>query len=119
MNSEYIRLTDAEVNYTKKHLLNTELESLTSLKKLKEYKELRSKELSLKISLKTSLDSLSQELVILDKLLPHTSWEKKEQEEMKSSININFEETRLFENKIDTNLENQLEEIKRKLARLQ
>jgi hypothetical protein len=120
MSYEYVRLTDTEVNYTKKHLLNTELEALTSLKKLKQYKKLRNEELAIKVSLKSSLDSLSQQLIILNKLLPHTSWDKKEQEEMKSSITtMNEPETPLFEDKTNNNLENQLEEIRRKLARLQ
>lgn len=117
MSYEYIRLTDAEVNYTKKHLLNTELESLTSIKKLSSYKDLRNKELTLKVSLKTALDSLSQQLVLLDKLLPHTSLDKQEKEEMQPSIHM--PETPLFEDKKDNDLEKQLEEIRRKLSRLQ
>lgn len=117
MSNEYVRLTDAEVNYTKKHLLNTELESLTSLKKLKAYKELRSKELTLKISLKTALDSLSQELIIMDKLLPHTSWDKKDNDEMLPSIHTT--EIQQLKAQDNNELENQLDEIRKKLSRLQ
>ncbi len=117
MSNEYVRLTTAEVNYTKKHLLNIELESLTSLKKLKEYKDLRSKELNMKISLKTALDSLSQELIIMDKLLPHTSWDKKDNDEMIPSIHtMEIPQLKAQEN---NELENQLDEIRKKLARLQ
>lgn len=118
MSYEYVKLTDSEVNYTKKHLLNIELESLTSIKKLQDYKNFRNKELNLKISLKSSLLNLHEQLLVLDKLLPHTSWDKKEQEEMMPSTMHIPEEIKMKEKK-DINLENQLEEIRRKLARLQ
>src|SRR3989344_5801755 len=82
MSNEYIRLSEDEITYAKKNLLTTEFESLKTLKNLQNYKELRNSELLLKISLKTSLDSLQQQLALLDKLLPHSSWKKpKEQED--------------------------------------
>ncbi|MDO8564099.1 MAG: hypothetical protein Q7R87_03760 [Nanoarchaeota archaeon] len=117
MSYEYVRLTDSEVTYAKKHLLNIELESLTSIKKLQNYRDFRNKELTLKVSLKSSLLNLHEQLIVLDKLLPHTSWDKKEMEEMTPSIHMS-EDVKIKEKK-DYDLENQLEEIRRKLARLQ
>ena len=66
MSYEYVKLTDSEVNYTRKHLLNIELESLTSIKKLQDYKNFRNKELNLKISLKSSSGQIKGFLELLN-----------------------------------------------------
>jgi len=135
MSNEYVRLSSDEMIYAKKTLLSTQLESLTSLKKLQEFKELRNTELTLKISIKTSLDSLQQQLIILDKLLPHSSWKKPKDEEMLPSIhtsdyfespalsqdeplNIKKQEREMKKKEKENSIESQLAEIRNKLNRL-
>lgn len=131
MSNEYVRLSGEELNYTKKSLLNTQLNSLNSLKNLQKFKELRNDELTLKISVKTSLDSLQQQLILLDKLLPHSSWKKPKEEEMlpsihtteyfepqKEPLSIKKQEKEIRNKEKEDSIESQLADIKSKLQRL-
>ena len=60
--SEYIKLTYPEAVYGKKNLLHSQLGLLTSVKRVEEFKKLRSQELKLKIELKRKLEEAKESL---------------------------------------------------------
>jgi len=110
MSSEYIRFESREILDNHKTLLESQVNFLNSLKNISNYKKSRNEQFNLKIALKNKLDELKQELLILDKTLPHTS-NKFLSEEEKFERSIRHEE--------QTSIEKELEEIKNKLKKMQ
>ena len=95
-----------EQNYAKRNMLYVQMEFLTSLKRLKAYKALREVETDLKVMLKKKLDEISDELKVLDKLLP---------KEKDHSLPDAEKATR----KKREDFELEIQEIRRKIERLQ
>ena len=67
---EYVRLLKPSAVYAQKQLLQSQLESLTIIQRIKRYHELRKEELILKITLKKKLDEIKTDLSIFEKMLP-------------------------------------------------
>lgn len=111
MGSEYIRYTTDETKEGQTHLLSAEMELLTALKHLRNYKKIREEENVLKISVKAKLGEIQETLKILDKLLPHASFMKEKEDPLLHSI-------KEHEDKKENSLEQELESIRQKLARL-
>jgi len=109
MNSEYVRLNSEERNYGMKDMLQSQLAILNSLKRYREFEILRRQELTLKIALKTKVSETLQLIENLGKELPKVKVEKEEKEE-----EMIFTE----DNKTRMTLDNELEEIRRKIERL-
>ena len=110
MSSEYKKLDSEQILYTQKSLLQAQLESLTSVKQIRNYKALRHEELMEKINFKKILDEVHQELEVLMKILPEPSYEK--EEEIPSPMQEH-------EQSKSHSLEDELDAIKAKLAALQ
>lgn len=110
MSSEYIHFTGEESAYTQKQVLESELNILTSIKQLQTYKKLRNEEFKIKIALKTKLDEINTELQVLDKTLPLTELKIKNE-----NIPIRIHQ----EKDEPSSIEDELEVIRQKLARLQ
>ncbi|MBI3333904.1 hypothetical protein HYZ97_00240 [Candidatus Pacearchaeota archaeon] len=107
MSSEYVRFLADESQAIQKDALTAELETLTSLKHLHEYKKFRHEGFKLKISLKSRLDELGENLQVLDKVLPI------------SEAKIKHEEKEIVMHKEEkSTIEEELAEIQRKLAAL-
>lgn len=102
---KYIGLTKEQINFTKKSLLYTEMEILTAIKHLKNYKNLRQNELKAKILMKKSIANFNKEFKNLDTLIPEIPLEK-------DSLGISS-----ITKKRET-LEMEIEDLKRKIARL-
>ena len=102
MNSEYIRLNYGEQVFAQKNMLNSQLELLNGIKRLQAYRNLREKEFKLKIELKSKIGMLLDDLKTLEKNLP----------EVEDSFEYGKKENR------KESLEQEIEEIRRKLERL-
>jgi len=72
MGAEYVRLTGEEALFQKKGLLETQMNVLQAVKRLKAYRAIREEELLLKIQLKQKCDALSEQIELLNRLLPTT-----------------------------------------------
>lgn len=106
---EYVSLSPSEQNYSKKELLVTEMEILNVMKRYQKYKELRKQELALKSILRRKIIEVQEEIRLLDKILPKVHIEKTEEETAKITSHVVKRR----------DLESEIEEIKRKIERLQ
>ncbi len=109
MTHKYVRLSPGENNYGKKNLLQSQLALLTAIKHFNSYKLLRKEELIFKIQLKNKVAEVLETLSYVDKTIPKIHFES--EHPMDAEERIKVLETR--------SLEEELEEIKRKLATLQ
>ena len=111
MSLEYVRFSTAESLYGERSLLFSELNILGFVKRLRNYKKLRSDELILKIVLKKKIDELKEQLEVFDKLLPHSK--------MAGLIKMPRPKEELsLDDKEALTLEQEVERIRRKLERL-
>ena len=113
MSHEYAKFSSLEIKSGKKSALKSQLELLTALKHLMLYKKLRTEEFFLKIKFKNSIEHINESLNELDRILPKTkmkqSKESKEYGKEEKIISIKHE---------PSSLEQELDEIRRKLAAL-
>jgi len=103
---EYIKLTHNEEILGKKILLTSQVNFLKSQKRIKEYQKLRNEEIATKIVLRRKIAEALDELKILKKILP------KEEGELKIPVKKTSQKRR-------QDLELEIEEIRRKIERLQ
>lgn len=108
METRYVRLNYEQALSAKKELLSSELNSLAIAKKIREYKSLRRKEFILKKKLKTALSSLRIKTSLILANFPR--------EDLK--ITKPKSKQRKKEKGPEIGLHNELEEIKKKLAKL-
>lgn len=113
MTEEYVRLTSEHISYTQKALLEGQLSSLMSMKHLHAYKTLRNEELLSKIKLKMLIEQTKQEIDILIKSIPSPSYKEDDELEV-----INIAPKNENERK-NASIEDELDAIKAKLAKLQ
>lgn len=107
MRKLHIRLEYEEAVEGKRELLESQINLLEILKRLKNYKILRKRELILKGKLKNSLSLLSSEINQIQSHLPES------EDELGIKREITEQETER-----DKNIESQLQEIREKLAKL-
>jgi len=107
METRHIRIDYEEALSSKKQLLSAELNLLHIIKKMKNYKVLRKKEIQTKTSLKSELSALKSKINLIQSTFP--------QEEAPVKIN---NKTTSLETKKSQNLQTELEDIKSKLAKL-
>ncbi|MEK6858764.1 MAG: hypothetical protein AABX53_02530 [Nanoarchaeota archaeon] len=105
---EYVKLTASEQAYSKKELLMSQMETLNIMKRYQKYKELRKQELALKSILKRKIGEVREELSVIDRSLPRMK-EKTEDDNQITKVPV----------KKRHDLEFEIEEIKRKIERLQ
>ena len=105
MESEFVRFSEAERVYGQKSFLHAQLGMLDMVKSFRDYKELRKKELELKVSLKARIGEAFSLLEKLENKLPKTS----------------FKESKVSKKgrKKVLSVKEEMEELKRKLAQLQ
>ena len=108
--SEYVRLLHPSVIYSKKQLLQSQMEVLKNLQRIKAYHQFRDQELNLKIELKNKLDELKTDIQLFEKMLPKAPNQQKEENELEFSPQAQA--------KRDT-LEEEIENIRSKLRQLQ
>ena len=148
MSAEYVKIAPTEMIFGETNLLQTQLNLLTMLKQYQEYEALRKEELFLKIELKKKFGEAKEFLDALSKSLPESKFfeeqEKKErlQKELSEKIESVMQSSKkkegkyLKEKEADTKeqlvekaeakeepglstLDQELEEIRKKLERLQ
>ena|SRR3989344_2198752 len=112
MRPEYVRLESQEKVFSQKHLLHAQLETISVSKHQEAYKLLRMEELLLKVQLKTKLEEIKEAFALFTRLLPKPAIS--EHEVLKKQ-----HAEKPVQKKGPSTLEQELEEIKRKLAALQ
>ncbi len=122
---EYLSLTPTEQLYGEKNLLEAQIDAISTIKRLENYKKTRSEELSLKIQLKNKIDEAQNLIVALEKLLPKTRFkdnskeaeEDLEEKELKTILKRESSPEETAEGqRIDLDLE--LQAIRRRLSQL-
>jgi len=109
MSSEYIKISYPERIMGERNLLYAEMETLTSIKNLIEYKKIRRQELDLTLRLKSKIKMFNDTMKILDRMLPKITAKTQKTESAK-----------LSESEIqEQDLESELEKIRQKLERIQ
>ncbi|MFA5020387.1 MAG: hypothetical protein WC533_04810 [Candidatus Pacearchaeota archaeon] len=107
----YAKIGYSEAVQIRKEILKTEAEILATIKRLKEYRLLRKKEIMLKIKLKNEISEIKEAIFELLKEVPTTH----KIEEAKK-IQVQVKQKRDL--KEDSDIESQLREIQRKLDEL-
>ena len=114
MGSEYVRLSPSERVYGARTLLQSQVSNLQLMKHFREYERLRKEELALKIELRTKIDHTLQLVESFIKGLPATHMSTEIDEKGKGP----FSEFEDHEDKKIKSLDQELNEIKRKLDAL-
>ncbi|MBI2452006.1 hypothetical protein HYV50_02925 [Candidatus Pacearchaeota archaeon] len=114
MTSEYVRVSASEKAFGHTGLLNGQLELLDIMKKVRNYRTVRNEELMLKIVLKAKIGELLEAIEKLEKTLPESYFKaevpKAKKERMSAENRKELEEL---------GLQGEIDEIRRKLDRLQ
>ena len=117
--TEYIKFSPAEISYGKNNTLHSEMEILTSIKHLSEYKKLRTQELMLKIDLRKKVEEINTAIAILEKSLPKTTFKETQNQEEIEYQEIENALPNILDQKKKLSIEEELDEIRRKLQTLQ
>jgi len=112
METRHIRMDYEEALNAKKQLLTSEINLLHIAKKIKNYKLLRKKEIATKNKLKTSLTSLKSKITMLQSSFPNETQPKSDFKKTKKQAILGKEEQE------SESLQNELDDIKEKLAKL-
>lgn len=110
METRHVKIDYENALSGKKNLLNSEINLLLVLEKIRDYKELRKKEFALKNKLKIVFFEVNKKIETIYHYLPEKNVKEKIVKKVKIKNNT--------EKKIDKDIRLELEEIKRKLGRL-
>lgn len=113
MGAEYVRFAGEESVLHKRTLLEMQMHLLQTVKHMQSYRKIRSEEILLKIQLKQKSEALSEQLELMNRLLPATEFKLPPQKE--SSRVIKQESP----TEPSSTLEDELASIQRKLQALQ
>jgi len=108
MEARHIKLEYGESLNTKKHVLASEINLLNALAKIRNYKELRIKELMLKDKLRVRMKELKKKLGLLNSYFPASVKIEPKKKASKKTKDV----------KEYSDIKEELEEIKGKLERL-
>ena len=107
---EYVKISYPEKKYGERNLLYSQMQLINTNKRILAYKEIRNKEIALKLELKIKINEALELLSKLDKMLPHVKMHA--EEKLKEKI--------LQEHEVKKeDFEDELQRIKRKLSALQ
>jgi len=104
---EYVRMEPSQQIYGKRNLLHCEMELLNTIKTYQRYKKIRKETKALKALLKRVITELHEDLETLDSLLPQTKHNTSQ------PFQINKTQRKRKE------LEEEIDDIKRRIAELQ
>lgn len=107
MTEEYARLMNSEKTFGAKTLLQSQVFLLNAIKNIQKYDSVRNEELAAKILLRKKLAEVEDELKVLDKIMPRVREKSGEESETKKAFA-----------KKGTNLESEIEEIRRRIERI-
>jgi len=97
MVSEYVGLSYGAKVYFQKNSLQSQLELLNSVERIRKYKKLRMRELVLKLKLKSRIKEALGEIRILEKFLPKAEYTGKEKEEEEKEMKLSEEVEKIKE----------------------
>jgi hypothetical protein len=109
METKHIRMDQEEVIFAKKEILHSQINTLHLIKKLRNYKILRRKELTLRTKLKQEMGILRSKINLIISTMPREAHEKQTSEVKRVSS---------IKEKVNSDLQRELDDIKAKLARL-
>jgi len=110
METKHIKLSHVEAIFAKKELLHSELDILNVLRKFKNYKLLRKKETATRNKIKTTLTSLRAKASVIQSSFPAEEAKK---------VKRTKPHERKRESQGHQGIQNELEEIRSKLAQLE
>ncbi len=111
MDAEYVRISGEEKHYGYRGLLNSQLEFLNLMRNFKNYTELRKKEITLKVSLKSRIGEALSEIEKFEGLLPKIP--------IKEDLPVKKKEIKKEIKKEPNGLMDEINMIRMKLERLQ
>jgi len=117
METKHIRIDSEDIISAKRELLQSEIDTLHLIKRIRNYNILRKKELALKAKIKQEMGFLKSKINLIISTMPKEASEKKVQSVEVSSIKPK-KEASPFQEKINKDLQKELDEIKAKLAKL-
>jgi hypothetical protein len=118
--TQYVKLSPQEQVFGEKGLLQSQASLLVITKRLRNYKKLRIEELMLKLLLKKKLGEVKESFSMLDNLLPPAPIRKEKPIKKAGVIEVQeeiVEEVVEEKPKVKT-LEDEIDEIRQKIARL-
>jgi len=115
--TEYTKLSKEETTYGRKSFLQMQLDLLTIIKRIKEYRSLRNDEFAMKIALKNKIEEALLAISNLEKSLPKMKVPNMPKKEEYEEIVYDEDKSSLLRES-SSNLDQELERIKAKLARL-
>ncbi len=114
----HLKLDYIESVNSKREILFSEKEILQTMRHIRNYNALRKQENSVKVILKDQVSELRKEIDKIESLMPRDVHFKKEELEIKH-IEITPKVKKIKQKEIKSQIEQELEEIEAKLARLQ
>jgi hypothetical protein len=109
METKHLRIEQEDVISAKREMLHSQINTLHLIKKLRNYKILRKKELNLRTKLNQEMGFLKSKINLITSTMPMDVSEKLRKETKKENP---------VKDKINKDLQKELDEIKTKLARL-
>ena len=110
METKHIRMNQEEVIFAKKEILHSQINTLHLIKRLRNYKILRRKELNIRTKLKQEMGFLRSKINLMISTMPREASEKQTRGIQRESP---------FKEKVNNDLQKELDDIKAKLARLE
>ncbi|VVB83258.1 Uncharacterised protein [uncultured archaeon] len=112
-NPVYVKMEYSESIESKKNILSTEVSLLNLIKSLKEYHSIRLEELKIKAQIYKAIKELNLTMRKTKSTFPFLKIPEKNKKE-----NLPLREARVPKEKVDNNLESELQEIQEKLRNL-
>lgn len=117
METKHIRMDQEDVISAKREILHSQINTLHLIRKLRNYKILRGKEFTLRAKLKQEMSFLRSKINLLISTMPREASDKPIKESKKQITVKDIKETKV-KDKINGDLQKELDEIKAKLAKL-
>ncbi|MFA5259322.1 MAG: hypothetical protein WC979_04415 [Candidatus Pacearchaeota archaeon] len=116
METKHIRIDSEEIISAKKEILQSQINTLHLIKRIRNYNILRKKELALKAKIKQEIGFLKSKINLIISTMPKEASEKKTLP-VETIVKVK-KEVSPFKEKINKDLQKELDEIKAKLAKL-
>lgn len=111
----HVKLEYDEVLRSKRDILASEADILNIIKSINRYIALRKIELDLKTKFYKEIKKISMSIKMLENMMPHVKTPKILEAPEQKTVKPLIQERKIVVNKDETDLENQLREIQRKL----
>ena len=111
MKTEYIKISSEELTYSQKNILESQIDVISLMRTISNYKKLRTEEIMAKLQFKEVIEQLKENMNYLDKLLPNSEF-------LEDFTNNNITVEKKQEITKSIAMETELDSIKARLAGL-